>query len=72
MGVPELVEDGKSGLVVAPGRVDALAAALGKLVNDPAGRVAMGKAGRAKVCAEYRLEEQVARLAAPYRELGSG
>jgi len=64
-GIPELVEDGVSGLVVPPGRADRLAAALRTLADDPALRRAMGKAGRAKVLAEF----DVAKSAAQLREL---
>jgi 2-deoxystreptamine N-acetyl-D-glucosaminyltransferase/2-deoxystreptamine glucosyltransferase len=34
-GVPEVVRDGVNGLLVPPGSVDALAGALGRLVDDP-------------------------------------
>jgi glycosyltransferase involved in cell wall biosynthesis len=64
-GIPELVEDGVSGLVVAPGSADRLAAALRTLAYDPALRRAMGRAGRAKVLAEF----DVAKSAAQLREL---
>ena len=55
MGIPELVEDGVSGLLVPPGDLDALTAALDRLAGDPAGAAAMGRAGRAKVAADYDL-----------------
>jgi colanic acid/amylovoran biosynthesis glycosyltransferase len=47
MGIPELVDAG--GILVAPGRVDELAAALERLALDPALRERMGEAGRSKV-----------------------
>ncbi|HEX7088478.1 MAG TPA: glycosyltransferase [Vicinamibacterales bacterium] len=34
-GIPELIEDGRNGLLVAPGDSDALAAALRRLIDDP-------------------------------------
>lgn len=52
-GVPELVEHGVSGLLVAPGRSDLLADALASLAGDPALRDRMGAAGRAKVVAQH-------------------
>ncbi len=52
-GVPELVEDGVSGRVVAPGDVSAFADALDTLLSDAELRKAYGAAGRAKVVAEY-------------------
>jgi colanic acid/amylovoran biosynthesis glycosyltransferase len=48
-GIPELVDDGKHGLLVAPGRVDALTEALERLVRSPEERERMGRAGREKV-----------------------
>jgi glycosyltransferase involved in cell wall biosynthesis len=43
-GVPELVEDGVSGLLVEPGRPDELARALRALLDDPALRRRLGRA----------------------------
>jgi glycosyltransferase involved in cell wall biosynthesis len=67
MGIPELVENGTNGLLVPPGRVDALAAALGQLAEGTSSeqRLAMGRAGRAKVTAEF----DVARSARQLREI---
>jgi glycosyltransferase involved in cell wall biosynthesis len=62
MGIPELVEDGIEGLLVAPGRVDALADALERLVRSPRDRVRMGQAGRAKVQADYDVARTAARM----------
>jgi glycosyltransferase involved in cell wall biosynthesis len=49
MGVPELVEEGVSGFLVAPGNVDELVGALGELAASPALRESLGRAGRLKV-----------------------
>jgi glycosyltransferase involved in cell wall biosynthesis len=49
MGIPELVLDGESGVLVSPGRAEALADALTELALDEGRRKAMGKAGRARV-----------------------
>lgn len=62
-GIVELVDDGVSGFLVRPGRVDQLADRLGRLLEDPALRSSMGRAGRSKVLAEYDLERNVAALA---------
>lgn len=61
-GVPELVEDGVSGLLVPPGDADALAAALAALIADPARRARMGEAGRAQVAAEHDAGREAAWL----------
>jgi glycosyltransferase involved in cell wall biosynthesis len=52
-GVAELVEDGVSGLLVPPGDVESLAAALRRLLADPALGARMGAAGRAQVEAAF-------------------
>jgi colanic acid/amylovoran biosynthesis glycosyltransferase len=64
--VQELVEDGVSGLVVAPGRADALARAIERLAADPALRRRMGRAGRAKVEAEFDSATSATQLAAAF------
>ena len=62
-GIPELVEHGHSGLLVPPGDVDALAAAISQLLHDHERRGWMGEAGRAKVVAEFNLDREAAWLA---------
>ena len=42
-GIPEVVEDGVSGLLVPAGDVDALARAVERLIDDPARRTALGR-----------------------------
>jgi colanic acid/amylovoran biosynthesis glycosyltransferase len=55
-GIPELVEDGTSGYLVAERDVEALADRLERLVTTPDKWRAMGQAGRAKVEAEFSWE----------------
>jgi colanic acid/amylovoran biosynthesis glycosyltransferase len=62
MGVPEVVDDGVTGLLVAPGRADTLAAALARLAGDPDLRARMGDAGRARVAREFDLSAAAERL----------
>jgi glycosyltransferase involved in cell wall biosynthesis len=61
-GVPELVEDGVSGVLVPPGRVDLLADALQKLASDPELRRRFGDAGRAAVVAGFDADRSAAQL----------
>lgn len=69
MGIPELVEEGVSGRLIAPGRADELADALAELLIDGAERRAeAGRAGRAKVVAEFAVERTAAQLLAVFRE----
>lgn len=62
-GIPELVEHEQSGLLTEPGDVDALAAALVRLYQNPDLRQRFGKAGRAKVTGEFDLTTNTAQLA---------
>ena len=52
-GLPEVVLDGETGLVVPSGDVAALAAALARLVDDAALRQGLGEAGRRHVQQRY-------------------
>ena len=54
-GIPELVEDGKSGFLVPEKDVAALADKLGYLIEHPELWSAMGKAGRQFVLEHYNL-----------------
>jgi glycosyltransferase involved in cell wall biosynthesis len=68
-GIPELIEDGCTGLLVAPESPEALARALGALIADPARRRSLGEAGRARVAERFGLDANIARLA---RKFGLG
>ncbi len=62
MGITELVDDGRDGLLVAPGDARALAAALRRIALEPGLAAQLVAAGRARVEAEYSLGESTARL----------
>lgn len=64
-GNRDLVEHGKTGLLVELGDVDGLAAAIKKLVFDPEHRAALGAAGREKI-QDYSLEKVLTEMAAIY------
>jgi glycosyltransferase involved in cell wall biosynthesis len=69
-GVPELVQDGVSGLLVAPGRADELADALERLLGEPRQRrLEMGRAGRAKVVAEFDEDRSAQELLALFESI---
>ena len=55
-GIPEAVEDGKTGILVEPGDVECLAAAMRALAEDPELRARMGAAGLARVREKFSLE----------------
>jgi len=56
--IPEAVEDGRTGFLVPPQDVEALACALEKLVIDPALRQKMGEAGFTKIERDFNNEKQ--------------
>jgi len=62
-GIPELLIDGVTGLLVEPGRPEELVAALRRLVEDAELRARLGTAGRAHVERHFNLESEVERLA---------
>jgi starch synthase len=68
-GIPEVVADGETGLLVPPDDPDALAAALNALVRDPDRAAAMGRRGRERAAAEFDWTAIAAQTAALYREL---
>ena len=61
-GVPELVEDGVSGLLVPPGDSDALATAICAALSDSRTHARMGAAGRAKVARDFDIAQEAAWL----------
>ncbi|WP_345710882.1 glycosyltransferase, partial [Kineococcus glutinatus] len=67
-GVPELVRDGENGLLVPPGRVDALVDALLALADDPRTRHRLGAAGRGRVVGEFDPALNADRLVAALQD----
>lgn len=58
-GLVEAVADGRTGLLVAPGDIPALAAAIGRLIDDEGLRARLATAGPAWVCREFGVEAMV-------------
>ncbi len=65
----KVVIDGDTGLLVPPGDVDALVAALEQLMLDPARAEDMGRRARQRVIAEFSLAAEAERIFAVYREV---
>jgi len=71
-GIPEAVDDEVTGIVVPPRDPAALAHAILRLLRDPAARVAMGTAGRARVLASFSVDALVSGTAQVYEERLAG
>jgi len=71
-GIPEVVLDAQTGLLVPPGDHELLAEALSSLLGDPARAAAMGQLGRERVTAEFSWAAVAAHTAALYTELARG
>jgi len=68
-GIPEVVADGETGLLVPPDEPEPLAEALNALIRDPDRAAAMGQAGRKRAVAEFGWATIAAQTAALYAEL---
>jgi glycosyltransferase involved in cell wall biosynthesis len=58
-GIPELVEDGITGLLVEPGNPARLAEAIVALLTDEARRRSMGETGRERVLARHSIQTMI-------------
>jgi glycosyltransferase involved in cell wall biosynthesis len=68
-GLPEIVQDGETGMLVPPGDADALAKAVSSLLQDPARCRRLGEAGRARVAAHFTVEAMMNQLVSGYESL---
>ena len=71
-GIPEVVDDGVTGLLVPPDDPASLADALNRLLRGPGRAQAMGLAGRERAVTEFSWDTVAAQTAALYRELAAG
>jgi colanic acid/amylovoran biosynthesis glycosyltransferase len=71
-GIPELVMDSRSGLLVEPGDVEGLAGALRRLHADPELRRRLAAEGRRTVERDFDIRRNAARLAAMFRGGAAG
>ncbi|HSL84680.1 MAG TPA: glycosyltransferase [Thermoanaerobaculia bacterium] len=68
-GVPEIVEDGATGVLVPPGDPAALARAVSALLADPAARRRLAEAGRRRTEERFSADAWLARLDAVYSQV---
>jgi glycosyltransferase involved in cell wall biosynthesis len=68
-GIPEVVDEGRTGLLVEPRRADQLAGAILRLLGDDATRLGMADNGYARVRNRFTVDRMVAETAAIYAKL---
>jgi glycosyltransferase involved in cell wall biosynthesis len=61
-GIPELIDDGRTGLLVAPGRPDELAGALERLLADPSLARELGSRARETILSDFNTERSAEQL----------
>jgi glycosyltransferase involved in cell wall biosynthesis len=68
-GVPEIVEDGRTGILVPMADIEAMASAICRILSDPASAKAMGLRARQSVADHFTIEQTARRVEAVYAEL---
>jgi glycosyltransferase involved in cell wall biosynthesis len=67
-GLREVVEDGRTGIIVPPANPEKIASAIKRLAESPELRSQMSAAARSRVVENYSMEQMAARTLALYRE----
>ncbi len=70
-GVPEIVDDGKTGILVPMGEVQAMADAISRLLADPVLAADMGARGRERVRDYFTIERKARKIEAVYQGMFS-
>lgn len=68
-GVPEMIEHGRTGILVPPGSADLLSAAILEALRDPQATMTRAGAARVEALPEYAPETQVKKLVEVYRTM---
>ena len=67
-GPAEIIEDGKSGLLVEPANVDALCTAIAKILDDAAFASSVGENGRKRIEQDFSAAKMVGEMLRVYEE----
>jgi glycosyltransferase involved in cell wall biosynthesis len=70
-GIPEIVQEGETGLLVEPDDAPGLAAAIGRLAGDPALRHRFGEAARRRVADGFTVQSMARAFEAAYASLAA-
>ena len=65
----QVVREGETGFLVAPGDADALANAIEPLMRDPARAAEMGRKGRERAASEFAIDAEAEKIAVFYRQM---
>jgi glycosyltransferase involved in cell wall biosynthesis len=68
-GIPEMIDDGRTGVLVPPNSADALAAAIVENLRNPDAAMVRARVAKAEAIPEYAAEMQVRKLVDVYRSI---
>jgi glycosyltransferase involved in cell wall biosynthesis len=71
-GIPEVVSESETGLLVPPDDVPALSRALSALIADPSLRERLGAAGRLRVASQFTVQGMTSAMEECWRQLALG
>jgi glycosyltransferase involved in cell wall biosynthesis len=69
-GIPRVIENEVNGLLLAPGDIEGLAAAIRRLLEDAELRERLGSAARATIETHFSLPDAMDKLSRIYRSFG--
>ena len=69
-GIPQVIQNEVNGLMLAPGDIESLAAAMRRLLEDPALRERLGSAARATIETHFSLPDAMEKLGRIYARFG--